>query len=149
MPRSDVSALAIHYDAVHIISVNSRGEARLFENGGAKEGTLIFKSDEPAAKAATTDAMGLVDMALRYGISYELISRTADASVQPIFERLGVKTFLDRVIAMTTEQERHQRFEGFEFSFAKGSNGEGQPEPDAKPEEKAGDATAKKKAAVK
>lgn len=124
MARSDVGGLAIHYDAVHIITVNSRGEAKLFENGGAKEGTLIFKSDEPAAKASTSDAMGLVDMALRFGVSFELISRTADVSILPIFERLGVKDFLDRVVALTTDQERHQRFEGFEFSFAHSANGD-------------------------
>ena len=133
MAKSTGSEWAIHYDAVHIITVNfDRAEARLFENGGSSEGTLIFKSDEPAAKVSITDAMQLIDMALRFGISYDLLARTADADTLKVFEHLGIKTLLDRVVALTTELERHQRFEGFEFSFAK-LNGE-TPKSDEQPD---------------
>ncbi len=119
MPKQDGSELVIHFDRVHIIMVNkSRGEARLFENGESQEeGTLAFKSDEPAARADINNVAELVDMALRFGISYSLIARTATFGAQKAFEMLNVKAMLDKVQELTTEKERHQRFEGFEFSF--------------------------------
>lgn len=136
MPKTTGNELVIHYDGVHIITVNyTRQEARLFENGGSKEGTLVFKSDEPAAKASITDAMQLVDMGLRFGVSYDLLSRVAAENVLKTFELLGVKAFLDKVVALTTDTERHQRFEGFEFSFAKVPGNGTAPQPTEAPAE--------------
>jgi hypothetical protein len=151
MPKAESGGLVIHYDRVHIITVSGlRREARLFENGGAGDGTLIFKSDEPAAKAPVTDAMQLIDLALRFGVSYDLLSRVADAEVLKIFERLGVKDFLDKMLALTTEQERHQRFDGFEFTFMQAMQEQPPPIPDEAPATngKATNGSARKKVAT-
>ncbi|MCA0456123.1 MAG: hypothetical protein LCI00_19250 [Chloroflexi bacterium] len=132
----DKIGMAIHFDGVHIITVNfSRKEAKLFENGGSQTGTLIFKKDEAAAKASIDDPMKLIDMALSFGVSYELLARVASPHSMKVFETLGVKAFLDKVVDLTTETERHQRFEGFEFSFgnSNGSNGSSKPAPPTNP----------------
>jgi hypothetical protein len=116
--RDNGNELLIHFDRVHIIWVNtSRGEARLFENGESKEGTLIIKGDEPAAKVSVNDVAQLIEMGLRYGVSYDLLSRVASFSAQKAFEVLGVKALLDKVAELTTEEEKRQRFAGFEFSY--------------------------------
>lgn len=93
---------------------------------GVTEGTLIFKKDEAAAKASINDPIKLVDMALSYGVSYDLLTRVASPHSLKVFETLGIKALLDKVIDLTTETERHQRFEGIEFSFgAITTNGNG------------------------
>lgn len=133
MTRENGNELIIHFDRVHILMVNTmREEVRLFENGESREGTLIFKSDEPAAKASVNDVAQLMDMGIRFGVSYELLSRAAGLSAQKAFEVLGVKALLDKVATLTTEQERHQRFEGFEFSFTQMQPNGDTPEPKEK-----------------
>jgi len=125
------AGMAIHFDKVHIITVNyTRKEARLYENGGATEGTLIIKGEDAGVKAPLDDPMKLFEMALSYGVSYELLSKVASPHALKVFEMLGVKALIDKVVGMTTERERHQRFEGFEFSFgATASNGNGSSKP--------------------
>jgi hypothetical protein len=152
MARENGNELIIHFDRVHIIMVNnSREEARLFENGESKEGTLIFKSDEPAARASVNDVAQLLDMGIRFGVSYDLLSRAASLSAQKAFELLGVKALLDKVASLTTDEERHQRFEGFEFSFTRMQPNGDTPEPEQKAAAPSGEGSSetppKKKAA--
>lgn len=112
----------IFFDTVHILSVNqSKQEARLFENGGSGAGKLLIKSDEPADKVSVADAMQLLNMGLRYGVSYELLAQCATEDARVTLERLGAKEFLDRMLTLTTDDERRMRFQGFNFSFTNGA----------------------------
>jgi hypothetical protein len=112
----------MYFDAVHILSVNyAKQQVSLFENAGAGAGMLLVKKDEPADKVSVTDAMQLLNMGLRFGISYELLSQCAGEEARATLERLGAKDFLDRMLSLTNDNERRLRFQGFNFSFL--SNG--------------------------
>ena len=119
----------MYFDAVHILSVNfSKQEVRLFENAGTGAGTLMVKKDEPADKVSITDAMALFKMGLLYGVSYDLLAQCATEEARGMLEKLGAKEFLDRMLSLTTDEERRMRFQGFNFSFTNGSNGHQEPE---------------------
>ena len=114
----------MYFDAVHILSVNyAKQEVRLFENAGTGVGKLLVKKDDPADKVSITDAMALFKMGLLYGVSYDLLVQCADDEARTTLEKLGAKEFLDRMLSLTTDEERRMRFQGFNFSFANGSNG--------------------------
>ena len=108
----------MYFDAVHILSVNyAKQEVRLFENAGADAGKLLVKEVEPADKVAVGDAMQLLNMGLRFGVSYELLSQCAGEEARATLEKLGAKEFLDRMLTLTTDEERRLRFQGFNFAF--------------------------------
>lgn len=109
---------AIFFDSVHVIMVDyQRREAKLYENAGSGEGQVLIRDSDAADKASVTNPYELVDMAFRYAISFELLGKIVDKEVMQVFERIGVKDFLERVIAATTEEMRRDRFHGFAFKF--------------------------------
>lgn len=113
---------ALFFDEVHILSVNSaKQEVRLFENGGTGAGKLLVKSDEPADKASIADAMQLLNMGLRFAVNYELLVQCATDEARGTLERIGAKEFLDKILSLTTDDERRMRFQGFNFAFATGT----------------------------
>ena len=124
MSKSDGEfSWGMYFDAVHILSVNyAKQEVRLFENAGTGAGKLLVKKDEPADKVSITDAMALFKMGLLYGVSYDLLAQCATEEARGMLEKLGAKEFLDRMLSLTTDEERRMRFQGFNFSFAN-SNG--------------------------
>jgi hypothetical protein len=130
MSKSDGEfSWGMYFDAVHILSVNyAKQEVRLYENAGTGAGKLLVKKDEPADKVSITDAMQLLNMGLRYGVSYDLLAQCADEDARATLEKLGAKAFLDRMLSLTTDDERRMRFQGFNFSFMNGSNGYQEPE---------------------
>jgi hypothetical protein len=108
----------MYFDAIHILSVNySKQEVRLFENAGTGAGKLLVKKDEPADKVSISDAMALFKMGLLYGVSYDLLVQCADDEARLTLEKLAAKEFLDRMLSLTTDEERRMRFQGFNFSF--------------------------------
>jgi hypothetical protein len=116
---------AIYFDAVHILSVNyARREVRLYENAGSGDGKLLVTKDDPADKVSINDAMALFKMGLLYGVSYDLLAQCATEEARGMLEKLGTKEFLDRMLSLTTDEERRMRFQGFNFSFSN-ENGKG------------------------
>jgi hypothetical protein len=112
---------AMFFDGVHILSVNyTKLEVRLFENAGAGAGKLLVKKDEPAEKCSITDALQLLNLGLKFGVSYDLLAQCAVDEARVTLEKLGAKEFLDRMLSLTTEEERRLRFQGFNFAFANG-----------------------------
>lgn len=80
-----------YFDAVHIISVNyARQEVSLFENGSTGEGELLFKRDVPAAKVSLNDPFQLMNLAIHFVLSYDLLARFADEELLQFFEQLGI-----------------------------------------------------------
>jgi hypothetical protein len=142
-PRSGYQR-AIFFDRVHIVIVDySKHEAKLYENAGSSEGELHIKENQAAATADTNDVYELVDMAFRYAIRFELIARIVGEDVMKVFERIGVKNFLERITEATTEEMRRDRFKGFAFNFVQPPqseaaryyvNGDEEPEPDEEEE---------------
>jgi hypothetical protein len=113
----------IYFDAIHIITVNyDRQEIRLFENGGYGEGKLLFKKDDPAAKIAADDPYQLMNLAIHFIISYDLIAGFADAETLQFFERVGIKDFLERLRGATTDEDRRHRFTGLGPKFTPVTN---------------------------
>jgi hypothetical protein len=109
---------AIYFDATHILSVDyTRQEAWLYENGESGDGRLLFRRNEPAARVSIVDPFQLLNLAVHYAISYELLSQVADENGLKFFEQIGAKAFLERVAAVTTEEDRHNRFLGLGPKF--------------------------------
>ncbi len=129
MSKSDSQfSWGMYFDAVHILSVNyTKQEVRLFENVGTGEGRLLIRQDNPADKVSITDAMALFKMGLLYGVRYDLLAQCADEEARATLEKLGAKDFLDRMLLLTTDEERRMRFQGFNFSFTNGGNGDKAP----------------------
>jgi hypothetical protein len=104
---------AIFYDPLHILSVwYSRQEVRLYENGGSSEGKVLFKRDEPVAKVSIADPFELLNLAFHFVISYDLLAQIADEKALAYFEQIGAREFLERMAAVTPEQERRHRLNG-------------------------------------
>lgn len=118
MPLPDGCEYAIYFDSVHIIAVNERDEARLFENGNSGKGRLLYKRGDPVAKVSVTDPFQLLNLAVHFVISYELLSQIADKDALAYFERIGAKEFLERVAAATTDEDRRNRFNGLGPKFS-------------------------------
>jgi hypothetical protein len=118
MPKPAGVEWGFYFDPVHIISVNyPRGEARLFENGGSGEGKLLFKKDEPAAKVALNDPFQWMNLAIHFVVSYELIAQVVEEETLRFFEQVGIKDFLGRLAAATSDADRHHRFTGLGAKF--------------------------------
>ncbi len=118
MPLPNGCEYAIYFDSVHIIAVNERDEARLFENGNSGKGRLLYKRGDPVAKVSVTDPFQLLNLAVHFVISYELLSQIADKDALKYFERIGTKEFLERVAEATTEEDRRNRFNGLGPKFS-------------------------------
>jgi hypothetical protein len=113
----------IYFDAVHIITVNyTRQEIRLFECGGSAEGKLLFKKDEPAAKVSANDPYQLMNMAIHFVVSYDLLAELADDETRHFFEQIGIKDFLDRLKNAITDEDRRHRFSGLGPKFTPMTN---------------------------
>lgn len=107
---------SILWDEVHVLTVNHhRHELFLAENVGGTPGELRIKEPTMTIRAEMRDPFRVLDMAMRYAISYDLLARVLDADVAAVFEQMGVKELLERIIALTTEQMRRTRFEGISF----------------------------------
>jgi hypothetical protein len=110
--------LVIYFNSVHIISVNhKREEIRLFENGGSTEGKLVFTTDEPAGKASVKDPFQLIQLALEFGVHYDMLSQVASKDALSVFEKIGAKEFIEKVASLTTDQERRERLHGLGYRF--------------------------------
>jgi hypothetical protein len=113
----------IYFDETHIITVNyGRQEIRLFENGGSGKGRLLFTKDDPAAKIPANDPYQLMNLAIHFVLSYDLIAAFADEETLRFFEEVGVKDFLQRLRAATTDADRRHRFSGLGPKFTSMTN---------------------------
>jgi len=116
----------IMWDEVHVVTVNyQRQELFLSENGGSSPGELRIKESHTVIRADLRDTFKVLDIAVRYAIRYELLARVLDADIVKVFEQIGVKDLLDRIVSLTTEAMRRNRFEGlsfFEFTVNKGAS---------------------------
>lgn len=109
---------AVFFDSVHVLMVDySKREAKLYENAGSAPGELLIREANATETASVTNPYELVDMAFRYAISFALLAKVLDREVVKVFEVIGVKDFLDRVEAATTEEMRRDRFHGFAMKF--------------------------------
>lgn len=142
MPRQEGIEWGFFFDPVHVISVNyARGEARLFENGGSGKNRLLFKKDEPAAKISLSDPYQMMNLAIHFVVSYDLLAQVADEDTVKFFEQVGIKDFLEKLAAATSDEERRLRFTGlvpkFSTFFSKEARPGGQSPPanDKKAEE--------------
>lgn len=118
MQKPEGCEWGIYFDPVHIVTVNyARREARLFENGGYGEGKLLFKKDEPAARVSVNDPFQLMNLAIHFVISYDLLAQLADEEALAFFEQIGIKDFLERLATTTTEVDRRHRFNGLGPKF--------------------------------
>ena len=119
-------ATKMMWDEVHVLTVNyQRQEMFLSENGGSAPGELSIKEVHMTIRADLRDPLKVLDMAVRYAIRYELLARVLDADIVKVFEQIGVKDFLDRLVGLTTDEMRRKRFEGlsfFEFTVNKGAS---------------------------
>ena len=107
-----------YFDSVHIISVNySRQEVRLYENGGSGKNRLLFKQDEPVTKIGLNDPFQIMNLAIHFVVSYDLIAQIADGEILAFFEKVGLKELLERLVAATTEEDRRLRFTGLVPKF--------------------------------
>lgn len=148
MPPRQGYQRAIFFDSVHVIIVDyNKHEAKLYENAGTAEGEIRIKETSAAATADTNDVYELVDMAFRYAIRFDLIARIVGEETLKVFERIGVKGFLERITEATTEEMRRDRFKGFSFQFIQPQseaaryyvNGDDEPKPDEDDEDEYGD----------
>jgi hypothetical protein len=116
----------ILWDEVHVLTVNyQRQELYLNENAGSAPGELRIKAPDTLIRADLRDPFKVLDMAMRYAIRYELLARVLDTEMLKVFEQIGVKDFLDRLVSLTTEQMRRERFNGlsfFEFTVNQGTS---------------------------
>ncbi len=118
MARQEGIEWGFFFDSVHILSVNyARQEIRLFENGGSGKNRLLFKKDEPVTKIGLDDPFQLMNLAIHFVVSYELIAQIADEKTLAFFENVGLKELLDRLVAATTEEDRRFRFSGLVPKF--------------------------------
>jgi len=118
---------SILWDDVQVLTVNHhRHELFLSQNVGGSPGELRIKEPTTMIRADMRDPLRVLDMAVRYAIRYDMLARVLDADVVAVLEQIGVKDFLERIISLTTEQMRRNRFEGlsyFEFTVNEGKNG--------------------------
>ena len=116
---------SILWDDVHVLTVNHhRQELFLSQNVGGSQGELRIKEPTTMIRADIRDPLRVLDMAVRYAIRYDMLARVLDTDVVAVLEQIGVKDFLEKVISMTTEQMRRNRFEGlsfFEFTVNEGA----------------------------
>ena len=118
MARHEGIEWGFFFDAVHILSVNyARQEVRLYENGGSGKNRLLFKKDEPVTKIGLDDPFQLMNLAIHFVVSYDLIAQIADEEMLVFFEKVGLKELLDRLVAATTEEDRRYRFTGLVPKF--------------------------------
>lgn len=118
MARHEGIEWGFFFDAVHILSVNYvRQEVRLYENGGSGKNRLLFKKDEPVTKIGLDDPFQLMNLAIHFVVSYDLIAQIADEEVLAFFEKVGLKELLERLVAATTEEDRRYRFTGLVPKF--------------------------------
>jgi hypothetical protein len=125
---------SILWDEVHVLIVNySRREMYLYENAGGQPGVFHIRTAEAGARADIADPFDILDMAVRYAVSFDLLTRILDAEVVRVLEAIGVKDFLTQLASNTTEEIRRNRFKGlnfFEFTINQGANGATAAEPE-------------------
>lgn len=116
MPTTNGYQQSFLWDDVHVLIVNyQRQEVYLYENAGGEPGVFHIKTAESQARARLTDPFEILDLATRFAIRFELLVRVLDAEVTRVFEAIGVKDFLSKLVSTTTEQMRRNRFNGLGF----------------------------------
>jgi hypothetical protein len=126
MPSNNGYQQSILWDDVHVLMVNySRREMYLYENAGSEPGMFHIRTADAGARATITDPFEILDMAVRYAVSFELLARILDAEVVRVLDAIGVKDFLTKLVSNTTEELRRNRFKGlnfFAFTINQGTN---------------------------